>query len=45
MDDHRPDPNCRFIALPPPVDFERVVTFKLLGVYIASTLSMETRVN
>lgn len=41
---HRPGP-CRFIAPPPLVDIERVATFKLLGVYIASTLSMETHVN
>jgi hypothetical protein len=38
---HRPGP-CRFIAPPPLVDTER--TFELLGVYIASTLSIETHV-
>ena len=41
---HRPGP-CRFIVPPPPVGIERVTTFKLLGVYPASTLSMETQVN
>jgi Reverse transcriptase (RNA-dependent DNA polymerase) len=41
---HRPGP-CRFIAPRPLVDIKHVATFKLLGVYIASTLSMETHVN
>jgi Reverse transcriptase (RNA-dependent DNA polymerase) len=41
---HRPGP-CHFTAPLPLVDDERIATFKLLGVYIASTLSMETRVN
>jgi hypothetical protein len=44
MVSHHPGP-CRSIAPPPLVDIERVATFKLLGVYIASTLSMETHVN
>jgi hypothetical protein len=34
---------CRFIALPSLVDIERVTTFKLRGVYNAST--METQFN
>jgi hypothetical protein len=43
---HRPGP-CRFIAPPPlvDIDIERVATFKLLGVYTAATLSMETHIN
>jgi hypothetical protein len=41
---HRSGP-CHFIAQPPLVDIERVATFKLLGVYIAITLSKETHVN
>ena len=41
---HRPGP-CHFITSPPPVGLEHVTTFKLLGVYLASTLSMETHVN
>jgi uncharacterized membrane protein SpoIIM required for sporulation len=41
---HRPGP-CRLIAPPPLVDIEHAANFKLLGVYIASTLSMETHVN
>jgi hypothetical protein len=40
----RPDP-CRFIAPSPLIDIERVATFKLLGVYFARTLSMETHVH
>jgi hypothetical protein len=35
----------RFTAPPPLVDIERVATFQLFRVYIASTLSMETHVN
>ena len=41
---HRPGP-CRFIVPPPPVGIERVISFKLLGVYLASTLSMENHIN
>ena len=41
---HRPGP-CHFIVPPPPVGIERVTIVKLLGVYLASTLSVETRVN
>ena len=41
---NRPGP-CRFIVPPPPVGFQRVTSFKLLGVYPASTLYMETYVN
>jgi hypothetical protein len=41
---HRIGP-CRFIAPLPLVDIERVAPFKLLGVYIGNTLSMETHVN
>jgi Reverse transcriptase (RNA-dependent DNA polymerase) len=36
---------CRFIAPSPLVDIESVATFKLIGIYIASILSMETHVN
>jgi hypothetical protein len=41
---HCPAP-CRFTAPPPLVDIERVATFKLLGVYIDNTSSMETHVS
>ena len=41
---HGPGPCC-FIVPPPPVGIECVTSFKLLGVYLASTLSMENHVN